>query len=277
MGSDEKAHPSMGFKMMKFWKGFLIDIQFFTAIPFRRELPMDKEHLKKAVQAFPLVGLVQGIIYSAVSYLCLEFTPFSHLASAFLLWLATILLTGGIHLDGWMDASDAFFSYQDQEKRLEIMKDPRTGAFGVLSILVLLSCRFLFIYESIANVENVLFIIIALIPFLSKSVMGVLLLTVKTAKNEGLGALFQNAAKPQSLWLYTIYLLCILILVSFFNNEFFIIGTLILISACCIFLFRRKAVKWFGGITGDVLGAAVEGTELILWMTVWLLHYFVMV
>ncbi|MEH7745653.1 adenosylcobinamide-GDP ribazoletransferase, partial [Neobacillus drentensis] len=73
---------------MKLWKGFLIDIQFFTAIPIRRELPMDQEHLKKAVQAFPLVGLMQGIIYSTVLFLCLEFTPFSHLASAFLLWLA---------------------------------------------------------------------------------------------------------------------------------------------------------------------------------------------
>ncbi|MEH7085019.1 adenosylcobinamide-GDP ribazoletransferase [Neobacillus drentensis] len=262
---------------MKLWKGFLIDIQFFTAIPIRRELPMDQEHLKKAVQAFPLVGLMQGIIYSTVLFLCLEFTPFSHLASAFLLWLATILLTGGIHLDGWMDASDAYYSYQDQEKRLEIMKDPRTGAFGVLSILVLLSSRFLFIYESITNVENVLYIIITLIPFLSKSVMGILLLTVKAAKNEGLGALFQNAAKPQSLWLYPIYLIFLLLLVSFFYKDFLIIGTLILIAACCIFLFRRKAVKWFGGITGDVLGAAVEGTELVLWMTVWLLHYFVMV
>ena len=74
----------MGFKMMKFLKGFLINIQFFTAIPIRLELPMDKEHLKKAVQAFPLVGLIQGIIYSAVFYLCLEFTPFSHLACCFL-------------------------------------------------------------------------------------------------------------------------------------------------------------------------------------------------
>ncbi len=267
----------MGFKMMKFWKGFLIDLQFFTAIPIRLELPMDQEHLKKAVQAFPLVGLMQGIIYSVVLYLCLEFTPFSHLASAFLLWLATILLTGGIHLDGWMDASDAFFSYQDQGKRLEIMKDPRTGAFGVLSILILLSCRFLFIYESIANVENVLYIMIALIPFLSKNVMGVLLLTVRAAKNEGLGTLFQNAAKPQSLWPYPIYLVCLLILISFLNKELFIIGLLILIAACCIFLFRRKAMNWFGGITGDVLGGAVEGTELLLWMTVWLLHYSVMV
>ena len=94
-----------------------------------------------------------------------------------------------------MDASDAYFSYQDQGKRLEIMKDPRTGAFGVFSILVLLSCRFLFIYESTANVENLSIIMIAVIPFLSKTVMGVLLLTVKSAKNEGLGSLFQNAGE----------------------------------------------------------------------------------
>ncbi|MFL6559167.1 MAG: adenosylcobinamide-GDP ribazoletransferase [Bacillus sp. (in: firmicutes)] len=261
---------------MKFLKGFLINVQFFTAIPITLELPMDKEHLKKAVQAFPLLGFIQGIIYLGVFYLCLEFTPFSHLACAFLLWLATILLTGGIHLDGWMDASDAYFSYQDQGKRLEIMKDPRSGAFGVLSVFVLLSCRFLFIYESTVNAENLLFIMIAVIPFLSKSVMGVLLLTVKSAKNEGLGTLFQSAAKPQALWPYPIYLVLFLIFVSLFIKEFILIGLLMLVAAGCLFLFRQKAVKWFGGITGDVLGAAVEGTELILWLTVWLLHYFVM-
>lgn len=263
--------------MMTFLKGFLITIQFFTAIPIRLELPMDKTHLKKAVQAFPLVGLIQGIIYSTVLYLSLEFTPFSHLASVFLLWLTTILLTGGIHLDGWMDASDAYFSYQDQGKRLEIMKDPRTGAFGVLSILVLLSSRFLFMFESTANVENILFIMIALIPFLSKCVMGVLLLSVRAAKNEGLGTLFQSSAQPKALWLYPIYLVILLFLFGFIIKEIMLIGLLIFVAVCCLVLSRRKAVKWFGGITGDVLGAAVEGTELILWMTVWLLHYFVMV
>ncbi|MCL6572559.1 MAG: adenosylcobinamide-GDP ribazoletransferase [Bacillus sp. (in: Bacteria)] len=262
---------------MKFLKGFLINLQFFTAIPIKLELPMDKEHLRKAIQSFPLLGLFQGIIYSSIFFVANELIPFSHLASVFLLWMATILLTGGIHLDGWMDASDAYFSYQDQEKRLEIMKDPRTGAFGVLSILVLVSCRFLFIYESTSNVENLLFIMIAVIPFLSKSVMGVLLLTVKLAKHEGLGTLFQSAAKPQALWPYPIYLVGLLFLVSLFKKEFILIGVLILVAAGCLYLSRRKAVKWFGGITGDVLGAAVEGTELILWMTVWLLHYFVMV
>ncbi|MEH7111213.1 adenosylcobinamide-GDP ribazoletransferase [Neobacillus niacini] len=261
--------------MKKLLKGLLIDIQFFTAIPVPFELPMDKPHLKKAVQAFPLLGLVQGVIYALLVFVLLEFTPFSNLAVAFLLWLTTILLTGGIHLDGWMDASDGFFSYKDREKRLEIMKDPRTGAFGVISVLVLLSCRFLFIYEITEYVHFLSYILIASIPFLSKSLMGVLLLTVKSAKKDGLGALFQNAATLKALWIYPVYILGVLALAIYLNSLLPI--AILIVTAFIFFVFCcRKAVKWFGGITGDVLGAAVEGTELVLWMTLWLLHYFVM-
>ncbi|EKN65723.1 cobalamin-5-phosphate synthase CobS [Neobacillus bataviensis LMG 21833] len=262
--------------MIKFFKGFLINCQFFTALPLPFELPMDKEHLRKAVQTFPLLGLFQGAIYAGLLYVVHEFTPFSHLAVAFVLWLATILLTGGIHLDGWMDASDAYFSYQNVEKRLEIMKDPRTGAFGVLSLVVLLSCRFLFIYEATVNVEYITYIFIMGIPFLSKTVMGVLLLTVKSAKNEGLGSLFQSAAKPKVLWIYPLYLVGFLFPVMVMIKDYYSVGLFILAPAGCLFFCRRNALKWFGGITGDVLGATVEGTEFILWMTVWLLHYFVM-
>lgn len=263
--------------MRKLLKGFVINLQFFTAIPVHLELPMDKPHLKSAVQAFPLLGLLQGGIYASLFYVLLEYTPFSNLAVAFLLWLMTILLTGGIHLDGWMDASDGYFSYKDQQKRLQVMNDPRTGAFGVISVIVLLSCRFLFIYEIAVNVHVDSYLMIAAIPLLSKSVMGLLLLTVRSAKKEGLGALFQNAATPRELWIYLVYIIGFFALVSFFDSGIFVVTVLIVISIVFLLFCRRKAVKWFGGITGDVLGAAVEGTELILWMTLWLLHYFVMV
>ncbi|MFZ7943465.1 adenosylcobinamide-GDP ribazoletransferase [Neobacillus sp. 19] len=263
--------------MITFFKGFLINCQFFTAVPIPIELPMDRDHLRKAVQTFPLLGLFQGIIYACLFYAFHEWTPFSHLAVTFILWLAMILLTGGIHLDGWMDASDAYFSYQNPEKRLEIMKDPRTGAFGVLSLVILLSSRFLFIYESTLNVEYVTYILIMGIPFLSRSVMGVLLLTVRSAKNEGLGSLFQSAAKPKSLSIYLLYMFIFLLVILLVEKSSYLFAVLIAVAVACVFIFRWKAVKWFGGITGDVVGASIEGTEVILWMTVWLLHYFVMV
>ncbi|MED4226459.1 adenosylcobinamide-GDP ribazoletransferase [Neobacillus cucumis] len=261
---------------MKLLMGLMINLQFFTSIPIKRELPMDLQNLRGAVQAFPLLGFIQGVSYSILLYAVMNWTPFSHVAAAFLLWLATILLTGGIHLDGWMDASDAYFSYQDQEKRLEIMKDPRTGAFGVISVIVLLSCRFFFIYELIMNIGPVIYYLIAALPFFSKSVMGAVLLTVQSAKNEGLGRMFQQAATAKVLWIYPFYILVFLIAV-FLSKVFFIpICLLLVASILCYLISRRNARQWFGGITGDVLGATVEGTELILWMTVWLLHYFVM-
>lgn len=90
-------------------KGMLINLQFFTIVPIPYELPMDKKHMTYAVKFFPLLGLLQGAIFVGALYLLTNYTPFSTLATAFILWLLTIIVTGGLHIDGWMDASDAFF------------------------------------------------------------------------------------------------------------------------------------------------------------------------
>lgn len=260
---------------MTFLKGFLLNLQFFTSIPIRVALPMDKKHLQSSIKSFPLVGLLQGILYSGLVYVLIQWTPFSPVAIAFLLWLATIIITGGIHLDGWMDVSDAYFSYQDQEKRLEIMKDPRIGAFGVLSVIVLLGGRFLFIYEIIASMTLASYIMIACIPFLGKSVMGEVLVSIPSAKKEGLAAMFQKAGDRRFVGVYPIYLAIVAFFVQWIGLiiPFFI---LVVVALVCYGFIRIKAIKWFNGITGDVLGASVEGTEMILWLTLWLLHYFVM-
>ncbi len=262
---------------MKWLKGLLINIQFFTAIPVNAALPMDQEHLEKAVKTFPVLGLIQGGLYIFLYYVVLQWTPFSALTAAFVLWLAGILITGGIHLDGWMDASDAFFSYRDREKRLEIMNDPRVGAFGVLSVLVLLSARFFFIYEITQQVEPWSYFLAGLIPFFSKTVMGVLLLKVPGAKKEGLGALFQNAANDRTLMMYPVYILVVLSAGIAFHQAWMGVILFAVVSALMLPVFKRKIIGWFGGMTGDLLGASTEGTELVLWMTLWLFHYFAMV
>ena len=263
---------------MKVVKGLIMSIQFFTSIPIPYEVPMDRVHIEKAIKTFPLLGLLQGMFYAFLLYVLIQWTPLSPLAAAFFVWLALIVLTGGIHLDGWMDASDAFFSYRDRQKRLEIMKDPRVGAFGVLSVMVLLSARFLFIYEISLRAFDATFVLIVLIPYLSKSVMGILLIKVRAAKEEGLGTLFKQAATQHTLWIYPVYMVLVLggILLLY---PVATSGVLLLMGMAILSLLfaARKAVKWFGGITGDVLGASVEGVEIVLWMTLWLWHYFVMV
>ena len=263
---------------MKWMKGFLINLQFFTSIPIPIQLPMGKEHLEKAIKTFPLMGLLQGGIYAGVLFGFLHWTPFSDVTTAFAVWLAMIMLTGGIHLDGWMDTSDAFFSYRDQEKRLEIMSDPRTGAFGALSVIVLLSTRFLFIFEITQMAQPISYFLIVLIPFFSRSVMGVLLLNVKSAKQGGLGSLFKQAASDKTLFFYLSYIVILLgITTIIMIDALFGVLLFLIVAAGVIAFFKKKIVNWFGGMTGDVLGASVEGTEVLLWMTLWLFHYFVMV
>ena len=238
---------------------------------------MDKKYIHRAIQTFPLVGIFLGLILGGVLYALEEWAPFSTLAIAFILWLLTIVLTGGLHLDGWIDASDAFFSYQDQARRLEIMKDSRTGAFGVISVIVLLGARFLFIYEIIGRLHVWSYFLIILLPFLSKCVMGYLLCKMPLAKKEGLGAFFQSAARKNSLHLYWVYILISIIVAFVLGTEFGILLAILLAATAVFLLFlKRKIVAWFGGITGDVLGASVEGVELWLWFILWLLHYFVM-
>ncbi|PAV27987.1 adenosylcobinamide-GDP ribazoletransferase [Virgibacillus profundi] len=262
---------------MKLIKGFLINLQFLTALPIKANLPMDQEYLEKSIRTFPLLGLFQGVLYSMLLYSLLEWTPFSPLAVVFIVWLFMIISSGGIHLDGWMDASDAFFSYQDKDKRVEIMKDPRTGAFGVLAVIILLSLRFLFIYEITMFASFQSFLLIMLIPFLSKGIMGVVLLTILPAKKDGLASFFRKAGKQGTLKVYPVYLIVLLGIITIFDADSVLLAIALTVSAFGCYLFiRRKAEKWFGGITGDVLGATVEGTETFLWMILWLLHYFVM-
>lgn len=255
-----------------------MNIQFFTSIPIPCEVPMDRVHMERAIRMFPILGLLLGFIYSFFLYILMEWTPLSKLAVSFMMWLVPIVLTGGIHLDGWMDSSDAIFSYRDQKKRLEIMKDPRIGAFGVLSVIVLLSVRMLFIYEIVEYATQSTFLSILLIPFISRSVMGILLVKVRQAKEDGLGSMFQNAASKTTLWIYPIYVLIVFgILLSLWPDTFFGILSLVIAAILFIWIFSRKIVQWFGGMTGDVLGASVEGVETLLWMILWLWQYFAMV
>ena len=86
----------------------------------------------------PFVGAAIGLAMYGVSELLVNYLHVgTFLASVFIV-LTAIILTGGLHLDGWADTGDAFFSYKDREKRLEILEDPRLGAFGTMALVLLI-------------------------------------------------------------------------------------------------------------------------------------------
>ena len=94
-----------------------------------------------ALAAFPLVGLAEGFLITAWGYVANLLGVPATIVAAVLVALP-VAVTGGIHLDGLCDTSDALASWAPRERKLEIMHDPRAGAFGVIGVVVYLILQF---------------------------------------------------------------------------------------------------------------------------------------
>src|SRR5699024_11582830 len=127
---------------------------------------MNKRNLTGMIMTLPLFGLFIGVIFAFVLAGLTEYTLLSDLAIILIFITFTIILTGGIHLDGCIDASDAFFSYRDVKKRIQIMEDPRVGEFGVFGLLFLLLFKFLFIFEIVSYYHYYFYITVLFILYL---------------------------------------------------------------------------------------------------------------
>ncbi|MDY7992546.1 adenosylcobinamide-GDP ribazoletransferase [Paenibacillus polymyxa] len=130
--------------------------QFLTRLPVKAEIDFSPDLLKRSASYYPLVGVVIGIIvwgFAALTSMVLPPLPCAILTLVIWVWL-----TGGLHLDGWMDAADALFSYRSRERMLEIMKDSRVGAMGVIACVLLLMLKASLLYTVLVerNVSGLL-------------------------------------------------------------------------------------------------------------------------
>ncbi|KJE25836.1 cobalamin-5-phosphate synthase family protein [Geobacillus kaustophilus] len=253
------------------WNGWLLALQLFTIIPIRRSIEWNGAHVRWLVRCLPLAGALIGMLSAGVYALFSSFSFGSPLVWALLLLWLGIWMAGGMHADGFMDVSDAFFSYRDVKRRQEIMSDSRVGAFAVLSLGCLLSFRWLFLYESLqAGIPPALFIAV---PLLSRAGAAWLLSVGKLAKPTGMAAaLGEYSSWHDAIWalglaFVLLSLLCASTAISVQTGAALAAAAVVLAAAA-----KPWAGKQFGGITGDVLGAFIEGGETLLWGVIWLLH-----
>lgn len=114
----------------------LAAFQFLSRFPVKAELDFSPELLRRSAKYYPLVGAAIGLAVALAGGLAGWAIPsLPAAAAALIIW---VWLTGGLHLDGWMDSADALLSYRSRERMLEIMKDSRVGAMGVLACVLLL-------------------------------------------------------------------------------------------------------------------------------------------
>lgn len=251
--------------MKSIFYGLALGIQFFTVIPLHQSFPMNRQTTTAMYGTFPFIGLLIGTaVYSVMSGLMqLEFTP---LFIAIVTILTSIVLTGGLHVDGWVDVSDAFFSYRDKEKRHEILEDPRTGAFGVISVICLLLAKVAVVYEIINRQPDHLWVII-FIPIVARMSVVFFFLNTPAMKEKGIAFYFKSTVSMKGLSVWLTFYIVVLSVVSVISKQYALLGFILCALIVCLLL-KRFVLKHFGGMNGDVLGALSEGMEVILWSIV---------
>lgn len=120
-------------------KRFLVALQFLTILPVRIKSGVSERDLGASLSYFPLVGALIGAALTAVLFL-FGFLP--HQVVIAIVLIASIVLTGAIHLDGFADTCDGFFGSRSKEKILEIMRDSRIGTMGAVGIFCILLLKF---------------------------------------------------------------------------------------------------------------------------------------
>lgn len=233
---------------MKWIRSFLIACSIYSSIPVW-QFEWKDEDMKYMMCFFPWIGaVIGGLIYGwrrissalQVGELC------------YILIGAAIPLavTGGFHVDGFMDSMDAFHSWQPKERKLEILKDSHIGAFSVI-MLVLYGLIYLAAFSEIRD-EKILTIICAGF-FLSRTLSGIAVVSFPCAKKEGLLYTFADSAHKRTVWAALIVQCGLAVL--FMLKQDLAAGSLTALATFAAFAYYyRKTKKLLGGITGDTAG-----------------------
>jgi adenosylcobinamide-GDP ribazoletransferase len=235
---------------------FLAALQFLTSIPVPLKRKLSPEQLGRATTYFPMVGLIIGIILAILNWL-LGFILPSAVVNALLI-VALVILTGALHLDGFADTCDGLAGHKPVEERWRVMRDSRTGAFGVVGVVLLLLVK----YVSLNNVPpEMMTAVLIFMPVVSRWAMVYAIFAFRYARPEGLGTAFKNATRWPQFTIATIFTLAIAAaLYPLFGISGFllVIGVWLIITAFA-FYFKYK----FAGLTGDTYGAINEVAEVM--------------
>ncbi|MFZ5766015.1 MAG: adenosylcobinamide-GDP ribazoletransferase [Thermodesulfobacteriota bacterium] len=249
----------------------------FAALAFLTILPwpggeISPQRLPTIGVFFPLVGWGLGLCLATAGWLLLML-GLSPLPTAALLVALSAWLTRGLHLDGVADLCDGLGGACDPAKRLAIMKDSATGAFGVIGLVLVLLLKTTALSDLLAGINQgndspVFFVLFCLssVPALGR--FAILLLSWKSRypRQQGTGHAFVGKIRGRHLLLGGISLAPLMAAVGM-ETEI-----LVPVISCCVAAFvpvlvlRRQCRKLLGGITGDVLGAGCEFSEMLGWL-----------
>ncbi|MCR8843971.1 adenosylcobinamide-GDP ribazoletransferase [Paenibacillus sp. SC116] len=258
-------------------------LQFLTRIPIRKQVPFTPEVLKLSTIWFPLAGAAIGLcIWLAGVGLQLILPAYP--AAALLVFFA-VVLSGGLHMDGLMDTADGLLSNRDRDRVIEIMKDSRVGAMGVLACVLVLLLQWSFI-GALLEMES--WSPLVVLPFIISRYVMVWAIVVypHTEAESGLGRYFMGTNRKHLLVSGIVMLvligLCMLgtamiasigsyeppSILAISSHDFWLWG---IFGGIVLIILQLVVTHWIacvvkrriGGLSGDIYGAMGELTVSI--------------
>ena len=231
-------------------RSFLVSLNFLTVFSFGKATFSDLGEVGRSSWCFPFVGLIIGSILFLSNWFIGLFLQAN--IAAFITVGVWILLTGGLHLDGWTDCCDAMGAAVSQERRAEIIKDSRLGSFGAMGLFLILGLKVACLSTSLIGFSG-----LVLATVLGRSIMVIGFRNYASMK-PGMAMSFTSGIDSSSYNLTWILILPFAMLVG-------IAGMMaVLLAVSVVWAFRGFACKKLGFVNGDVIGASCELSETLV-------------
>lgn len=231
--------------------GFIEAIQFLTIFQFKKT---DEFRPGRSLAYFPLAGLTIGFLLALVDTFARMIWPLSICGLVdvgFLVWI-----TGALHVDGLGDSADGLYGNRSKERALEIMKDSRMGAMGVVAIFLGLGFK----WAGIAAIDATRFLTLAVVPAFSRSAQVIALRILPYGRAEGTGSAFAESSISLSRFWGLLFPVIICLFMG--RTGFLLIFGFIALTAGSLLYFKRRV----NCITGDMIGALNEVCECGLFL-----------
>ena len=236
---------------MHILKSLCAAFSMYSRIPVPQDFSWGKRDMQYTLAFFPLVGAVIGLIsflFLAVDGMLPESSLFVRTC---ILCIIPIIVTGGIHLDGFLDTSDALNSGKARKAKLEILKDPHIGAFAVIRFAVLAA----FYAASVSMLKGTSATLYCLIFVLSRILSGISAVKFANARGEGTLYSLSCASRSKENTLFIILaaeagiVLFLMAVVNPIEAMACAVG-----AGLCFVRYWIVSDREFGGITGDIAG-----------------------
>lgn len=243
---------------MNLLRSIAMAFSMFSRFPVPR-VEWKQENMRHMLACLPLVGIPLGAVSALWWYISVRL-GFGKLLFAAGMTALPVLLTGGIHMDGFMDTVDALSSHGDAEKKRAILKDSHAGAFAVLYCGLYLLCSFALFSETEADFS--LLLPVCLIPVMSRCLSAIASLTFPVYGGEGLLKTFHEAGQKKEAVFPALAFAASLVLIG--SDSPVMAAGCLFAGAVCLFALYRTSRKQFGGMSGDLSGFLLEISEIVL-------------